>query len=106
MKAVTLDFSRPGKPTDNAFIESFNGKFRAECLNAHWFMSLEDAVGKCEAWRREYNAVRPHSAIGQQAADNAGKPVSGTRPAVARNSWMTASRVVQDGGARQKAAGL
>ena len=42
-KGVVLDFSRPGKPTDNAFIESFNGKFRAECLNAHWFMSL----GRC-----------------------------------------------------------
>ena len=42
-KGVILDFSRPGKPTDNAFIESFNGKFRAECLNTHWFMSLDDA---------------------------------------------------------------
>jgi transposase InsO family protein len=48
-RGVTLDFSRPGKPTDNAFIESFNGKFRAECLNAHWFMSLDDARRKCEA---------------------------------------------------------
>ncbi len=46
---VTLDFSRPGKPTDNAFIESLNGKFRAECLNAHWFTSLDDARVKCEA---------------------------------------------------------
>ena len=54
-RGVTLDFSRPGKPTDNAFIESFNGKFRAECLNAHWFMSLDDARRKCEAWRRHYN---------------------------------------------------
>jgi putative transposase len=62
-RGVTLDFSRPGKPTDNAFIESFNGKFRAECLNAHWFMSLDDAQGKCEAWRRDYNEERPHSAI-------------------------------------------
>ena len=61
---VTLDFSRPGKPTDNAFIESFNGKFRAECLNAHWFMSLDDARSKMEQWRRDYNEVRPHSAIG------------------------------------------
>jgi putative transposase len=43
-RGVTLDFSRPGKPTDNAFIESFNGKFRAECLNAHWFMSLDERV--------------------------------------------------------------
>jgi putative transposase len=63
---VTLDFSRPGKPTDNAFIESFNGKFRAECLNAHWFMSLDDARRKCEAWRRDYNEERPHSAIGNR----------------------------------------
>ena len=61
---VTLDFSRPGKPTDNAFIEAFNGRFRAECLNAHWFMSLADAAKKLEAWRRDYNEERPHSAIG------------------------------------------
>lgn len=66
MKGVTLDFSRPGKPTDNAFIESFNGKLRAECLNAHWFLRLDDAVRKCEAWRRDYNEVRPHSAIGNK----------------------------------------
>jgi putative transposase len=63
-RGVTLDFSRPGKPTDNAFIESFNGKFRAECLNVHWFMSLDDARRKCEDWRRDYNEERPHSAIG------------------------------------------
>ncbi len=63
---VVLDFSRPGKPTDNAFIESFNGKFRAECLNVHWFMSLDDARQKMEEWRRDYNHVRPHSAIGQK----------------------------------------
>ena len=61
---MTLDFSRPGKPTDNAFIESFNGKFRAECLNAHWFLTLDDARKKMEHWRRDYNEVRPHSAIG------------------------------------------
>ncbi len=61
---VTLDFSRPGKPTDNAFIEAFNGKFRQECLNTHWFMSLADAREKMESWRRFYNEDRPHSAIG------------------------------------------
>ncbi len=65
-RGVTLDFSRPGKPTDNAFIESFNGKFRAECLNAHWFMTLDDAQRKCETWRRDYNEERPHSAIGNK----------------------------------------
>jgi len=65
-KGVVLDFSRRGKPTDNAFIESFNGKFRAECLNAHWFLSLDDARANMEEWRRDYNEVRPHSAIGNK----------------------------------------
>ena len=65
-KDVTLDFSRPGKPTDNAFIESLNGKFRAECLNTHWFMNVSDAQRKCDIWRRDYNEVRPHSAIGNK----------------------------------------
>ena len=63
---VTLDFSRSGKPTDNAFIEAFNGRFRAECLNAHWFLSLPDAQEKMEDWRRYYNEERPHGAIGQK----------------------------------------
>ena len=63
-RGVTLDFSRPGKPTDNAYIEAFNSKLRSECLNAHWFMSLADTVEKLEAWRRDYNEERPHSAIG------------------------------------------
>jgi putative transposase len=66
-RGVTLDFSRPGKPTDNAFIEAFNGRFRAESLDAHWFMSLEDARQKMEAWRRYNNEERPHGAIGQKA---------------------------------------
>ena len=61
---VALEFSRPGKPTDNAFIESFNGKSRLECLNANWFLSLDEARRKCEAWRRDYNDVRPHSSLG------------------------------------------
>jgi putative transposase len=64
---VILDFSRPGKPTDNAFIESFNSRLRQECLNQSWFLSLEDAQEKIEAWRMEYNHVRPHSAIGDIA---------------------------------------
>jgi len=61
---VKMDFSRPGKPTDNAFIESFNGSLRDECLNTNWFLSLEDAKEKIETWRREYNEYRPHSSIG------------------------------------------
>ena len=51
---------------DNAFIESFHGKFRTECLNTLWFMSLDDARIKMEAWRRDYNEVRPHSSIGHK----------------------------------------
>ena len=66
-RKVTLDFSRPGKPTDNAFIESFNGSVRAECLNENWFLSLEDAREKIESWRVDYNEHRPHSALGNLA---------------------------------------
>jgi putative transposase len=61
---VELDFSHPGKPTDNALVEAFNSRFRQECLNEHWFMSLSDAREKIEAWRQEYNRGRPHSALG------------------------------------------
>jgi putative transposase len=60
---VILDFSRRGKPTDNAAIESFNGRFRDECLNVHWFEELEDAGTKIEAWRQDYNANHPHRAL-------------------------------------------
>ena len=60
---VTLDFSRPGKPTDNPFIESFNGSLRDECLNTNWFMSLQDAQEKIETWRQDYNHFRPHSSL-------------------------------------------
>ena len=66
VKGMTLYFSRPEKPTDNAFIESLNGKFRPECLNANWFLSLYEARRKCEAWCKDYNEVRPHSAIGNK----------------------------------------
>jgi putative transposase len=62
-RGVELDFSRPGKPTDNAKVESFNGRFRQECLNTHWFLSLDDARHKIEEWRQYYNEVRPHSAL-------------------------------------------
>lgn len=80
-KGVILDFSRPGKPTDNAFIESFNGKFRSECLNAHWFMSLDDARRKIEDWRKDYNEVRPHSAIGNKPPISLINGSSAPRPA-------------------------
>jgi putative transposase len=61
---VTLDFSRPGKPTDNALVESFNGRLRDQCLNTNWFLSLDDAKRKIEAWRQHYNESRPHTSLG------------------------------------------
>ena len=61
---VHLDFIRPGKPVENAFIESFNASFRKECLNSHWFQTLEEARQTIEQWRKEYNRVRPHSSLG------------------------------------------
>jgi len=61
---VTMDFSRPGKPMDNAMIESFNGTFRDECLNVNWFLSMEDSREKIEKWRKDYNEFRPHSSLG------------------------------------------
>jgi putative transposase len=61
---VKLLFSRPGTPTDNGYIESFNGKLRDECLNQHLFTTIKDAKEKLEAWRIDYNQNRPHSALG------------------------------------------
>jgi transposase InsO family protein len=75
-----LRLSRPGKPTDNSFIESFNGKFRAECLNTHWFMNLDDARIKMEAWSRDYNETRPHSAIGNKPPISLQKGSSAAEP--------------------------
>lgn len=60
---VELDFLRPEKATDDARVESFNGRFRTECLNSHWFLSLADAQRKIEAWRKYYNEASPRSAL-------------------------------------------
>jgi putative transposase len=65
-RGVRLHFIEPGKPVQNAFIESFNGKFRDECLNEHWFITLAEARQTIEAWRRDYNEVRPHSSLGNR----------------------------------------
>lgn len=63
---VKLHFIQPGKPTQNAFVESFNGKFREYCLDQHWFASLADARSKIEDWRQHYNHVRPHRSLGKK----------------------------------------
>ena len=88
---VALHFIDPGKPVQNAFIESFNGKFRDECLNQNWFTSLEDARQIIEAWRKDYNTVRPHSSLGyltprEYAAAVAARPASPPTPVVSVTS--------------------
>ncbi len=65
-RGVKLHFIQPGKPVQNAFIESFNGKMRDECLNEHWFLSLGEARETIETWRRDYNEVRPHTSLGNR----------------------------------------
>ena len=61
--AWSCDFIQPGKPTQNAYVESFNGRFRDECLNEHWFADLVEAREVIEEWRQDYNEVRPHSSL-------------------------------------------
>ena len=76
---VTLRFIRPGKPIENACVESFNGKFRDECLNEHWFVSLVDAKAVIDAWRVDYNTVRPHSALADQTPHQFAESTVGAR---------------------------
>ena len=63
-RKIAMNHIQPGKPMQNGHIESFNGRFRDECLNANWFLSLDDARRKIAAWRREYNETRPHTSLG------------------------------------------
>jgi putative transposase len=65
-RGVHQHFIRPGKPMENGYIESFNGKFRDECLSGNWFISLADARARIEAWRNDFNSNRPHSSLGNQ----------------------------------------
>ena len=68
-RGVKLTFIRPGKPVENAYIESFNGRFRDECLNENWFLTLEHARGIIEKWRIDYNYERPHSSLGNRTPE-------------------------------------
>lgn len=82
-----IDFSRPGKPTDNGHVESFNGSFRDECLNLHWFETLEEAKVIIEAWRQDYNESRPHMALnGESPAGFAHAAGPGAR----QHGWIKA----------------
>jgi hypothetical protein len=75
--SFAFDFSRPGKHTDNAVIESFNGRLRDECLNQHWFLSLDEARAVTEAWKEDYSRFRPHGALGNRTASEFARPLSG-----------------------------
>lgn len=85
-RGVRLHFIEPGKPVQNAFIESFNGKFRDECLNQHWFVSLADAQFHIERWRRAYNSDRPHTACHPLTPSEYARTFTVTPPTHARRS--------------------
>ncbi len=80
---MKIDFSRSGKPTYNAFVESFNRAFHAECLNAHWFGTLAEAKGLIEAWREEYNECCPHRSLSDQTPTEFANEFAASRVLVA-----------------------
>jgi putative transposase len=82
---VKLAFSRPGTPTDTPFSEAFNGRFRQECLDQHWFASIEDARMTIEGWRVDYNTVRPHTTLENQA------------PELYKANWLRAQQQAKTG---------
>ena len=98
---VRLDFSRPGRPTDNAHVESFNATLRRECLNAHWFESLQEAKERIEAWRREYNESRPHRALQDRTPEEFAKRVAENHLSeppcgpISHSSWTRFARAGQ-----------
>lgn len=100
-----LDFSRPDKPTDNSFIGSCNGKFQAECLNVHWFLTLDDARQKLEYWRRGHNEVRSHSAIDNKVPISLMNGSSASHPHDPKLG-KPSSRAAQNQTARQKTSRL
>jgi transposase InsO family protein len=90
-RGVHLRFIRPGKPIENAFVESFNGKFRDECLNEHWFASVAEARMLIEGWRVDYNTLRPHSALRGATPEQFANSLGGRSPAhtPARADWKS-----------------
>ena len=85
LRGIQVDFIRPGKPVENAYIESFNGRLRDECLNSSWFQSLDDARRAVQDWRRDYNDVRPHSGLGDLSPSEFAKELLGLSPGTSRS---------------------
>ena len=85
-RGIKIHFIRPGRPVENAFVESMNGKFRSECFSENWFTSLDDARRIIEAWRDDYNCVRPHKSLGEMTPEqyelslSSGSPLRGSPP--------------------------
>ena len=84
---ITIDFIRPGKPVENAHIESFNGRLRDECLNSQWFESLDGARQAVQAWRCDYNQVRPHSSLGDMPPMAFAAHIQGRQPDLENSIW-------------------
>lgn len=93
-RGVQLHFIQPGKPTQNAYVESFNGKLRDECLNEHWFTTLADARVKIETWRTEYNRERPHSSLGGLTPEEFVRNGAGLRSPEATSGPQSTTRVL------------
>jgi len=88
-RGVELLFIDPGKPVQNAFIESFNGRFRDECLNENWFVSLTDARQTIEAWRTDYNTIRPHSGLADRTPAEFARELELTTPSTEPTTGLT-----------------
>jgi Integrase core domain len=84
---VHLEFIRPGKPIDNGYIESFNGRLRDECLNVETFIDLSDVREKLERWRLDYNQVRPHSALGDRSPEEFARDWKQSTAASLHTAW-------------------
>jgi putative transposase len=97
---VYLEFSRPGTPTDNAYIEAFNGRLREECLDQQWFASLEDARRIIEDWRQDYNTDRPHGALGNLTPQAF---AAGWTTARDDRLWKELTQQLEGAGGRRKA---
>lgn len=91
-RRVCLRFIEPGKPIQNAFVESFQGRLRDECLDRHWFLGLADARQTIEAWRQDYNRARPHSALGYRPPEEFRQAFAAA--AIRRQEWVGLSYCV------------
>jgi len=96
-RGVRLSFIRPGKPVENAYVESFNGRFRDECLNEHWFLTMAHARRAIENWRIEYNTERPHSSLGDLTPEEYAKNSSARTKEAQSETADSSSRPYQIG---------